>query len=410
MNANLLSDIVVPGIMGFLPDYGDVRDPEVRARYGKLEAKVGLGGNAIVFAGKLILALAVSSMAILGDSLNHLMDIAVSAVILYSFMISAKPADQHHPHGHGRAESILAILVSFLVISMGVLVVHEALSSLDNPDISANAFTVLLLLSFTSVKVLLAAFAFSVAKKIDSAAIRADAWNHLSDSLISIVVSVGVAITIIMPEYLILDPILAIGIGLFVIGVGLKLTYDSARALMGNAPDKATLEEVEMCTRKVPGVIGVHGIEIHEYGAFKAISMHVRVAESMSAADAHHIAEEVERCVLEQFKTRPMVHIDPVKRHCDECELELIKALVKHFPGVISVHKIEILHGKDGPMVDMHVLIDGKATIEEGHELVHGIMARVEKDFPNHRADIHLEPCTGDYSACDEECEKKEQQ
>jgi cation diffusion facilitator family transporter len=409
VSITLLSGFILSGPMALLPDYGDVSDPSVRARYGKLEAKVGLAGNILVFAGKLMLAILVASVAILGDSLNHLMDIVVSGVILYSFIVSAKPADEHHPHGHGRAESILAIIVSFLVIGMGVLVIHESVSSIDNPTISADYSTVLLMLSFTAIKIFLALFAFRIARKIDSNAIRADAWNHLSDSMISIAVSVGVAITVLWPEYSILDPILATGIGLFVIGVGMKLVYDSAHSLMGTAPDRATLDEVETCARKVSGVIGVHGIEIHEYGAFKAISMHVRVAESMSAADAHHIAEEVERCILEQFRTRPMVHVDPVKRHCDECELEMIKALVKNFPGVISVHKIEILHGKDGPMVDMHVLIDAKATIEEGHELVHDIMARIEKEFPNHRADIHLEPCSGDCSACNEECEKKVQ-
>jgi cation diffusion facilitator family transporter len=393
--------------MGFLPDYGDLRDPSVRARYGKLEAKVGLAGNILVFAGKLMLAILVASVAILGDSLNHLMDIVVSGVILYSFIVSAKPADEHHPHGHGRAESILAIIVSFLVIGMGVLVIHESISSMDNPTISANYSTVLLMLSFTAIKIFLAVFAFRIARKIDSNAIRADAWNHLSDSMISIAVSVGVAITVLWPDYSLLDPILAIGIGLFVIGVVMKLVYDSAHILMGTAPDRATLEEVETCARKVHGVIGVHGIEIHEYGAFKAITMHVRVAESMSAADAHHIAEEVERCILGEFKTRPLVHIDPVKRHCDECEFEMIKAIVKKHPGVKSVHAVEIIHTKDGPMVDMHVLIDGKMTVEEGHELVHGIMARIEKEFPNHRADIHLEPCTGDCPNCTEECEKR---
>ena len=379
----------------------------VRARYGKLEAKVGLAGNLLVFAGKLTLAMLVASVAILGDSLNHLMDIVVSGVILYSFMISAKPADQHHPYGHGRAESILAIIVSFLVIGMGVLVVHEALSSINSPEIEAYASTVLILLSFTTIKIFLAVFAFSIARKIDSKAIRADAWNHLSDSLISIVVSVGVAITVLLPDYKILDPVMAIGIGLFVIGVGLKLVYDSASNLMGTAPDRATVEAVEKCARKVHGVISVHGIEIHEYGAFKAISMHVRVAESMGVKDAHAIAERVEKAIQITFKTRPLVHIDPVKRHCDECEMEMIKDLVRSFPGVISVHDAEILHTNEGSMVDMHVLIDGKASIEQGHDLVHDIMEDIGRRFPNHRADIHLEPCAGDCEKCKEECDRK---
>lgn len=390
-----------------IPDYGDTRDPAVRARYGKLEATVGLGGNTAVFIGKLLLGLLVSSMAILGDSLNHLMDIAVSGVILYSFMISSKPADEHHPYGHGRAESILAILVSFLVIAMGVLVIHEAWSSLEEPGISASYLTVLLMLAFTSVKIFLAAFAFKIARKIDSTAIRADAWNHLSDSLISITVAVGVGITVMFPQHEILDPLLAIGIGLFVVGVGIKLTYDSAKSLMGTAPDQATLKEVEKCVRQVKGVMNVHRIEIHEYGAFKAISMHVQVKSSMGAVEAHDIAENVEKTVQEQFRTRPLVHIDPVESHCDECELSMIKDIVKSFPGVISVHEAAIVHGRNGAIVDMHVLIDGKASIEKGHMLVHDIMAEVDRRFPGHRADIHLEPCTGNCPECREECEKK---
>jgi cation diffusion facilitator family transporter len=393
--------------MALLPDYGDTSDPSVRARYGKLEAKVGLAGNTLVFVGKLLLAIMVASVAILGDSLNHLMDIVVSGVILYSFIISAKPADPHHPYGHGRAESLLAIIVSFLVIGMGILVIHEALTSLKDPDIKANLYTVLLMLLFTAVKVFLAIFAFSVARKIDSTAIRADAWNHLSDSLISITVAIGVAITVLLPDYKILDPVLAIGIGIFVVGVGFKLVYDSASSLMGTAPDKATLKAVDECARQVQGVISIHGIEIHEYGAFKAISMHVRVAESMGVKDAHAISEKVEKAVQTKFKTRPLVHIDPVKRHCDECELDMIKALVRSFPGVISVHDAEILHTNDGPMVDMHVLIDGKSSIEDGHKLVHDIMAEVGRRFPNHRTDIHLEPCTGNCPACKEECERR---
>jgi divalent metal cation (Fe/Co/Zn/Cd) transporter len=176
---------------------------------------------------------------------------------------------------------------------------------------------------------------------------------------------------------------------------------------MGSAPDRATLEEIERCARKVPGVINTHHIEIHEYGAYKAISMHVRVSESMGAAEAHDIAEKVEKCIEEQFRTRPIVHIDPVKSHCEECELAMIKDVAKGFPGVISVHEATILHGAGGAVVDMHVLIDGATSIEKGHALVHDIMAEVARRFPDFRADIHLEPCTGNCPECTEECDRK---
>jgi cation diffusion facilitator family transporter len=393
--------------VSILPDYGDVSDPNVRARYGRLEAYVGLGGNGLVFVSKLLLGLSVASMAILGDSLNHLTDIAVSAVILYSFYISSRPADKEHPYGHGRAESILAVVVSSLIISMGILVIREAVSSIGDPNIDASLSTLWLMLAFTAVKVFLAAFAFAVARKINSDAIKADGWNHLSDTMISITVAAGVAITVLLPDYKILDPMLAVGVGAFVIAVGVKLAYGSAASLMGKAPDRATVDGIAACTRSVPGVIDAHRIEVHEYGTFKAITMHIHVSESMGAGEAHDIADRVERCILDKYRTRPLVHIDPVKRHCDECELAMIRDVAKGFPDVVSVHKATIQHSNSGAVVDMHVLIDGKLSIERGHELVHDIMAQVERRFPEHRADIHLEPCSGDCGACKETCEKR---
>jgi divalent metal cation (Fe/Co/Zn/Cd) transporter len=264
--------------------------------------------------------------------------------------------------------------------------------------------------AFTSVKVFLAVFAFSVASKIKSDAIRADAWNHLSDTMISVAVAVGVSITVLFPEYSTLDPMLAIGIGIFVVAVGFKLAYNSATALMGTAPDKATLEQVAECARKIPGVIDAHRIEIHEYGAFKVISMHVHVSESMGAAEAHDIAERVEQAIMARFNTRPLVHIDPMKSHCEECELEMIREIASGFPGVISVHEAMMQHAATGTIVDMHVLIDGSTSVEKGHILVHDIMAEIARRFPNHRADIHLEPCSGDCGVCAEECERKVQQ
>jgi cation diffusion facilitator family transporter len=393
--------------VSLLPDYGDTADPNVRAKYGRLEAYVGLGGNGLVFVGKLLLGLSVASMAILGDSLNHLTDMAVSAVILYSFYISSRPADEEHPYGHGRAESILAVVVSSLVISMGILVIREAASSIGDPDIDASLSTVWLMLAFTAVKIFLAVFAFAVARKIGSDAIRADGWNHISDTLISMTVAAGVAITVLLPDYKILDPMLAIGVGAFVIAVGIKLAYGSAASLMGKAPDRSTVEGIAACARSVPGVIDAHRIEVHEYGSFKAISMHIHVSESMGAGEAHDIADKVERCIMDKYRTRPLVHIDPVKRHCDECELAMIRDIAKGFPDVVSVHKATIQHANDGAVVDMHVLIDGKLSIEKGHALVHDIMSEVERRFPKHRADIHLEPCSGDCQACKETCDKR---
>jgi divalent metal cation (Fe/Co/Zn/Cd) transporter len=176
---------------------------------------------------------------------------------------------------------------------------------------------------------------------------------------------------------------------------------------MGSAPDKETLAKLVKCAKSVPGVLDTHGIEVHEYGAFKSVSMHIRVSESMGAGDAHGIARHVEECVQSEFGIRPLVHIDPVRRHCEGCELAMIGDIAKGFRGVISMHDASMHHTPEGTHVDMHVLVDGRETVESGHRLVHDIMEEVERRLPDHRVDIHLEPCKGNCPTCEEECERR---
>lgn len=391
--------------MSIIPDYGDPHDPHVRAKYGKLEAGISLGGNVFLFIAKLLLGITVLSMAIIGDSMNHMTDVAVSGVMLYSFYLMTKAPDKEHPYGHGRAELILAVVVSSLIISMGILVIYEAAGKVFDPVIDASLGTVGLMLAFGCVKLAMSGFAFAVYKKSKSDAIKADAWNHLSDFLISAFIAVGVFVTVQLPDYKILDPLFAIGIGIFVIITGIKLVMGSGGKLMGS-PDEETMKRVSELASKVPGVMDVHNIQVHEYGSSKFISFHIHVPGNMAAGDAHVISEKVERCIQDNLHTRPIVHVDPAHNYCQQCEIDQIKEVAQSFKEVVSVHNVELLHTKSGSVADMHVVIDSRMSVKQGHDLVHAIMRAIEKKYPSHRADIHLEPCKGDCQTCKEECEK----
>jgi cation diffusion facilitator family transporter len=325
--------------------------------------------------------------------------------MLYSFFLMTKAPDKEHPYGHGRAESILAVVVSSLIISMGILVIYEAAGKVSDPEIDADLGTVYLMLAFGCVKLAMSGFAFAIYKKSKSDAIKADAWNHLSDFLISAFIALGVFITVVLPDYRILDPLFAIGIGIFVIITGIKLVLGSGGKLMGS-PDEGTMKRISELASKVPGVIDVHNIQVHEYGSSKYVSFHIHVPGNMAAGDAHVISEKVEKCIEDNLHTRPIVHVDPAHDYCQQCELDQITAVVRSFAQVVSVHRVELLHTKSGAMVDMHVVIDSRMSVKQGHDLVHAIMKAIQKKYPGHRADIHLEPCKGDCKTCIEECEK----
>lgn len=390
--------------MSLVPDYGDPSDLQVRARYGKLVSGVCLAGNVGLFLAKLVLGLAVLSMAIIGDALNHVADLAVSLVMLYSFYAMAKPPDAEHPYGHGRVESILAVAVSSLIISMGVLVIYEAAGILNDPRIDADPLTVVMMILLSLAKFAMAAFAFAVTKKVRSQAIRADAWNHLADGLISLFVAAGVFVTLLSADLRFLDPVFAIGIGVFVVITGVRLVRSSAESLMGGAPDEEVVAEIGRICASVKGVINCHNIQVHEYGIVKHVSFHVDVPETMSARDAHAIADEIERKVRRRLRTRPVVHIDPHRTRSEDRVLKDIKGLAAGFPEVISVHRAESTHTREGAVVRMHVVTDRSMSIEEGHRLTHRIMEEVRRHHPEHSAEIHLEHCPEDCGRCRQEC------
>lgn len=393
--------------MSIIPDYGDAKDPKVRARYGRLESTVSLTGNIALFLAKLLLGLSVSSVAILGDSLNHATDVAVSVIMIYSFILMVKPPDEEHPYGHGRAEPILAVVVSTLIISMGIIVIYEGACSLFSPAINATISTVFLMLAFSGVKFAMGAFALAVNRKAGSTPIRADAMNHLSDALISASVAAGVFITISSPALRFLDPVFAIGIGLFVVVTGIRLVRESSGKLMGEADDK-TRKQVMEIANSVKGVLDAHNIEVHDYGALKTISLHISVDESKGLGHAHEVSEELEEAIRKALKTRPTVHVDPTK--CDGAGKDhaRVRHIVASFSEVISSHGVSVSHTKDGEKYHMHVLVDSGMSVKDSHALVHRMKAEVERDCPGITLDIHLEPCEGTCRECGQECGRKD--
>ncbi|MEW5936830.1 MAG: cation-efflux pump [Candidatus Thermoplasmatota archaeon] len=389
--------------MAYTPPHEHTRIEE-RTRYGRLEARVSLAGNAALFTAKLLLGCQVLSMAIMGDALNHLTDVAVSAVMLWAFWITARGPDRDHPYGHGRAEPIAGVVVSTLIISMGAFVTYEGAMTLSAPMIRPDMLAVGLMLCFSVVKGAMAIYAFSIGKKIESTAVRADAWNHLSDVLISLTVAAGIFATQLSPHLRMLDPLMAVGIGIVIMAAGARLVHRSAREIMGRAPDAVLIRQIADACRSVPGVLDCHSIKVHEYGAAKEVSLHVTTSSALSASEAHRISEEVEQAVQHALKTRPIVHVDLAEDPCSDCVKEEIRRVAASFPQAVGVHNLSLTHGREGVMVHMHLVIDKDLTIERGHALVHEITTEVQKRFPRHRIEIHMEPCDGRCEECAGEC------
>jgi cation diffusion facilitator family transporter len=393
--------------VSLIPDYGDPSDPKVRAKYGYLESAVCFVGNSSLFAAKLMIGLLISSVALFGDSLNHLTDLGISLVILFGFRLAKKEADKEHPFGHARAESILSIVVASLVIAMGVAILVASAWGLVTPNVEGSLTIALVILVFALVKEIMARFAFAVANKIQSKALRADGWNHRFDAIISVVIAGGIYLTTLSTQLKIVDPILGVVVAIFVMYTGIKIIKESGDELLGRAPSEDVLRAVEEATSSVDGVEDAHDILVHDYGTYKAICLHITVEESLTAGDAHELASDVEAKLKDKVDAQPIVHVDTKRdlKRIEKLERD-VEAVVSGYDQIVSSHNIEVMRYGKGGKIDMHILIDKHLTVDDAHKLVHDVTGSLNRRLPDYKVSVHVEPCTGDCDVCQEVCSR----
>lgn len=393
--------------MSLIPDYGDPSNPEVRAKYGYLESAVGIIGNSSLMIMKMAIGLLISSVALFGDSLNHLADLGISLVILFGFRFAKKEADKEHPYGHARAESVLSVVVASLVIAMGVAVFIASAQGLMSPAVEGSLIIAAVILVFAVVKESMARFAFMIADKIDSKALRADGWNHRFDAVISLIIAVGIYVSSLDSQLRVIDPLLGILVAVFVIITGINLIRESGDELLGRAPSDETLKSVKEAAYSVEGVKDAHDILVHDYGSYKSVCLHITVEESLTAAEAHDIAENVENAMKERIDAQPVVHIDS---SADLKEIERVEKqvaeVISGYEEVLSSHNIRVMPSSKGCKIDMHILIEKHKSVEDAHRLVHDISSSISRRVPDCEVSVHVEPCSGECEICQEICSK----
>lgn len=376
--------------MALLPSYGDPRNPYVRAKYAYLQSGVSLAGNISLFSAKLVMAVLWSSVAVLGDALNQLTDVAVSIIIILSFTWSKKEADTEHPFGHERIEQVLAVVVATMLVFMGIFVLVEAAPRLVEPAVQGSVLFSLLVLSLAPVKLFLAALSFSVARRIDSHAVRADGWNHVSDFTTTIIVGITVFLVSLGSDYRVLDPILGIAIGFLIIYAGVKLVRSSGDILVGRAPKDDVMSTIVRDASSVRGVEGVHAVEVHEYGSRRYISMHVVVEDNMSLRQAHYVASRVEEAIERAMRSKASVHVEPASARVDTKNLErLINSVLNGAQCNGKCEDLRVHHTAAGG--EIRIVLDlGKDGPGRFTELAHKLEKRINSRYPQYHVVVTL--------------------
>lgn len=295
-----------------IPNYGDKNNTLVRQKYGYLEAWISIIGNSLLFIIKLVIGIIINSIALIADSFHTISDSLTSIVLLFSFRIASKKADKEHPFGHGRMESIGTLIIAILLAVAGFFFFKSSIKRIIYPqNIYWNTIAFIILIISAFAKEIMAQFAYLISKRIDSDAIKADAFHHRSDALATLLV----IISLIAGKYkfFAVDGILGLIICFIIWVISYQLSDKSINALIGEAPSESLINNIKAIALSINGVNSVHKISIHHYGYQLFISLHILVNKNIKTKQAHRIASEVEEELKNKLTNTSdvIVHIEP---------------------------------------------------------------------------------------------------
>lgn len=270
--------------------------------------------NVVLSAIKIIAGIIGNSSAMIADGVHTLSDVLTTFVVLLGLKVSSKEADEEHPYGHEKYESVFAKILSILLLLTGVLIGYEAIKILISGEFKTPK-SIALAAAFLSIitKEGMYWYTIKVAKKIKSISMEADAWHHRSDVYSSIGTFVGIlGAKLRFPA---LDPIAGIIVSIFVIKVGVELYIKSVKELVDESASADIINSIRLKTNEVNGVRGIKNLKTRVFGNKIYVDIEILVDSSISVKSGHDISERVHDKLEKEIPDikHCMVHIEPFK-------------------------------------------------------------------------------------------------
>jgi cation diffusion facilitator family transporter len=274
----------------------------------------GLALNFILSLVKLAAGWLGHSHALIADGMESAGDMLNSLVIWVGLKVASKERDHDHPYGHGKAEPLATIVVSIALIAVSIFIAVQSIINIRRPHHLPMPFTLFVLLAVIIIKESMYQYTIRVSKKIESNAVKADAWHHRSDMITSLAAFIGIGIALLGgPGYEVADDWAALISSVVILYNGYSLFIPALKEIMDTAPSPELLENIRSIAKTVPGVIGLDKAYMRKMGLEYYVDLHVVVNGKLTVEEGHSIAHQVKDAIL---LTNPkiadvLIHIEP---------------------------------------------------------------------------------------------------
>jgi len=289
--------------------------PAERAAAASRSTWVSVVVNLLLTIIQVIVGVLSKSQGLVADGIHSLSDLVADFVVLFASHHGKKDADDDHPYGHQRFETAASLVLGVLLLVVGVGMLWSAFRKLQVPDSVQTVHVIALWVAGGALvaKELLFRYMLSVAKRVKSSMLVANAWHARSDAASSLVVGIGIIGN--LAGYPILDPIAALIVGFMVAKMGWGFGWDALHDLMDRSVDEQEVAAIRGTLIETPGVVGVHDIRTRKMGDMIVVDAHLEVDASISVEAGHDIAVTARQRVLQRHRVlNLMTHVDPWRR------------------------------------------------------------------------------------------------
>ena len=280
---------------------------------------------------KLIIGLLIGSVSVISEAIHSGIDLMAAGIALYAVKKAEKPADKHHPFGHGKVENISGTIEAFLIFIAAIWIILEAWKKINNPEpIESVGWGVIVMLISATANFFISRMLFRVGKETDSVALQADAWHLRTDVYTSAGVMGALAViffgSVVKPEMNLnwIDPIAAIFVAILILKAAYTLTKTAAGDLIDTSLPIAEQKKIrQSILRQKDNIIGFHNLRTRKAGSERFVEMHLVVDANLSVERSHKITDEISNDIQRNFPdTSVTIHVEPCTTECDQCQVQ----------------------------------------------------------------------------------------
>ncbi len=363
-----------------------------------VKERVALGSVAIsagLTLAKAVVGLASGSLAILSEAAHSLIDLAATSMTFFAIRISGKPADAEHHYGHGKVESVAALIETGLLFVLSVAVIVEAgrrLLGAGEHAVAATAAAFMVIGVSVLVDFFRSRLLYRVAAETSSEALEADGLHFRSDMWSSLAVLAGLAG--VAAGFPWADSAAAIVVAVFVCLAGWRLGRRTVETLTDTAPE-GIAERIAAIGRRVPGVVAIERVRARPVGPNLFVDVELAISRTLPLDRVSAIKDEVAHAIRAELPNAEATITTNPRALSDETVLERIMVIARN--RALAVHHITV-HAIGGKLaVSLDLEVDGALGLNAAHEIASGLEQAVRAELGTDvEVETHIEPLQTD--------------